>query len=257
METQKNLTIEEVEELVGREPIFYLKFTSKETFANDIVDGNFYANTLNWFREREIKTGEHGQGDKNELQYNMPLIGLRFINPETGICEFEIPQATGKLLFNSDNKIPIVCFVGIPLREMKIISQTPESLQIAFPFSEAEYSEMEQKFGEYCVILEAKALIEALQQYCDENSCQCILKKVTYCVSNYTEKAEAFANGSIDRFFFKDEDFSYQREYRLILSKEIPDDHFIRLTSLKSKAKIVKSDQLNNLCLSITTSKQN
>ena len=77
------------------------------------------------------------------------------------------------------------------------------------------------------------------------------MKKVTYCVSNFKEKAEAFANGYTDRFFFKDEDFAYQREYRLVLSREIPDDHFIKISSLKGKATVVKSEQLSNLCLCI------
>lgn len=257
MDAEKNLTIEEIESIIGEEPIFYLKFTSKESFANDIVDGKLYANTPEWFRNKELETGEHGQGDKNELQYAMPLFRLRFINLETGNCDFKLPHAYGRIAFKDDDKLPLVCFVGIPLHEMKIISQTSETMKIAFPFSETEYSEMGQRFGEYCVIVEAKALIERLQQYCDENSCQYILKRVTYCVSNYKEKAEAFANGSMDRFFFKDEDFAYQKEYRLVLSRKIPDDHFIRIASLKDNAIVVKSEQLSNLCLCINTPLKN
>ena len=251
MNTEENLTIEEIESVIGEEPIFYLKFTSKESFANDVVEGKLYANTPEWFRNKELETGEHGQGDKNELQYAMPLFSIRFINPETGNCDFELPHANGRIAFKDDDKLPLVCFVGIPLHEMRIISQTPETMEIALPFSESEYSEMGKRFGEYCVIVEAKALIEGLQQYCNDNSCQYILKKVTYCVSNFKEKAEAFANGSTDRFFFKDEDFAYQREYRLVLSREIPDDHFIKISSLKGKATVVKSEQLSNLCLCI------
>ncbi len=249
MDSEKNITIDDIDDSLRNEPIFYLKFTSKESYANDILDGKLYANTAKWFRDKELNSGEHGQGDKNELQYSMPLFSIRFTDPETGNFEFEIPQAKGRISFDRDDNIPIVCFVGIPLNEMKILYSTPNDLIFSLPFSEREFSEISKTFGEYCVLIEAKALNEAIEKYCQENSCEYILKKITYCASNYIEKAQAFANGCIDRFFFKDEDYAYQREYRLILSKNIPDDHYIRIGSLKEHARTVNSSILSNLCL--------
>ena len=249
MDSKRNITIDDIDYSIRNTPIFYLKFTSKKSYANDILDGNLYANTAKWFRDKELTSGEHGQGDKNELLYSMPLFSIQFTNPETGDLEFEIPQARGRISFDSDDNIPIVCFVGIPLNEMNILHSTPNDLVFSLPFSETEFLEISKIFGEYCVLIEAKALTEAIEKYCKENSCRYNLKNITYCASNYIDKAQAFAKGDIDRFFFKDEDYAYQREYRLIFDRNIPEDHYIRIGSLKEHAVILNSSELSKLHL--------
>ncbi len=72
-------TIDEVVNQIGNTPIFYLKFTSQLNYAEDILRGELYANTPEFFRLQEEKSGERGQGDKNELIYDMPLIGLNYM----------------------------------------------------------------------------------------------------------------------------------------------------------------------------------
>lgn len=247
MDTGKKLTAEELEAMLGTEPLFYLKFTSDEAFVDDIVQGRLYANTADTFRRIELENGEHGQGDKNELCLSLPFSDLQVIDPETGACVLSAPYAEGTLSFPSDDLHPIVCFTGMPLREMKTASATHEAVELALPFSEAEYAEIERLFGKYCAIVDAKALTARLQQYCRVYSCEYVLKRVTYCESNHKEKADAYLNGSTDRFFFKDKALSYQREYRLLLSQELPSDHFIRLDPLRDKAVIVKIEQLREL----------
>lgn len=53
-----------------------------------------------------------------------------------------------------------------------------------------------------------------------------------------------------ERFHYKNKDLEYQREYRLVFSHEIPEDHFIRIGAL-SNTKILESRQLEDLCFSI------
>ena len=57
----------ELEKLTGTRPLFYLKFCSEEKFATDNCEGKLYANTPKYFREKEIESGERGQGDQFEL----------------------------------------------------------------------------------------------------------------------------------------------------------------------------------------------
>lgn len=49
---------------------------------------------------------------------------------------------------------------------------------------------------------------------------------------------------------YKNEDLSYQREYRLALACEIPSDHFIDMGAFKN-AEIFKSDNLKSIVFTI------
>ena len=63
----KEHLVSELEKLTGTRPLFYLKFCSEEKFATDICEGKLYAITPKYFREKEIESGESGQGDQFEL----------------------------------------------------------------------------------------------------------------------------------------------------------------------------------------------
>lgn len=248
----ESLTFDKIKKTYGKYPLFFLKFTSCFEYAKDILEGKLYANTPEWFRRREIESGERGQGDKNELQYHMPLIDLKFYNQETKELELEFSQAKGILSYEGDNKTPLVSFVGFTLDEMKTISEDENSSYMVFPFTEKEYKTMSSKFGEYCVIIDAKTLLDGINIYSKEHeNAPFMLCKVNYCESNSKAKAEAYAYGSLERFFFKDNDLSYQREYRLVLNIDMPNDHFIRIPPLHDKAIICKSSDLRKKCLGI------
>lgn len=57
---------------------------------------------------------------------------------------------------------------------------------------------------------------------------------------------QAFNEGIKERFFYKDSDLSYQREFRLVVDCEIPDDHYIRIGKVSS-ATILNSEKLKTI----------
>lgn len=61
---------------------------------------------------------------------------------------------------------------------------------------------------------------------------------------------KAFVEGSKMRFLYKNEDLKYQREYRLAVAEEIPEDHFLHFGKLKN-VKILPTDALQNMAFSI------
>jgi len=56
--------------------------------------------------------------------------------------------------------------------------------------------------------------------------------------------------GSKTRFLYKNEDLSYQREYRFVAAYQMPCDHYIKIGRL-TEAKIIKSSELKNIVLRI------
>lgn len=247
---EKNHLIEQIKNLTGSRPLFYLKFCSNKNFARDVSDGNLYGNTAEWFRNKEIETGERGQGDQFELLSLIEVENINVIDNATGNTVLAAPQGQFKIQFKADRLIPIVSFVGIPLEDMELIELTETHANFIFPFTDEEYKIMKKRFGEYCVILGAREIEEKISVYCNQIGCDYIFEKVEYCDQNRIDRIQAFNKSSKNRFLYKNSDLSYQREYRLAMGIEIPDDHFMRVGMLNT-AKIIDSDLLKNLMFSI------
>lgn len=76
--------VEKLKKMSGPKPMFYLKFCGKECFAQDVCNGKLYSNTPKYFREKEIKSGERGQGDNHELLSIIKTQGVVMTDNETG-----------------------------------------------------------------------------------------------------------------------------------------------------------------------------
>lgn len=155
-----------------------------------------------------------------------------------------------KLQFKDDDVVPLVCFVGIPLREMVLISADETHAVFQFPFTAEEYQVMSERFGEYCVIIGANELEQRIDNVCGADECDYVFDAVEYCKQNRIDRMQAFAEYSKKRFLYKNEDLKYQREYRLAVAIEMPVDHFIHFGKLDT-AKVLPSSELRNMAFSI------
>lgn len=247
----KKYIVEQIESVTSPRPLFYMKFCSCEKFAQDVCNGDFYGNTADFFRRREIETGERGQGDQFELMSLMQPEDITVIDRGTSNVLFTAPRGTFKLQFREDDLIPIICFVGIRLGDMHFIEADETHADFRFPFTDDEYEIMTKRFGEYCVLLDAREVEERIEAFCNHFKCQYVFDKVEYCSQNSIDRIQAFNKRSKVRFLYKNSDLEYQREYRLAVGIEIPDDHFVRMGKF-CNAKIFKSEVLKNTILSIS-----
>ena len=247
---EKEYLVEQIESLTSPRPLFYLKFCSCGKFAQDVCNGDLYGNTPEYFRQREIKTGERGQGDQFELLLSIQTENITAIDNETSKVVFTVPKGVFNVQFKEDNLIPIVSFVGIPLGDMEIIDADETHATFKFPFTDDEYQTMIERFGEYCVILGAREVEARITAFCNHLGCEYVFDKVEYCDQNRIDRMQAFNKSAKERFLYKNQDLKYQREYRLAVGIEIPEDHFIKVGKFKS-AKVIKSNVLRNLIFSI------
>jgi len=242
--------IKELEKLTGKEPLFYLKFCSLEKYAQDVCDGKLYSNTPKHFRDQELASGERGQGDQYELLSIIEAQGITMFDSETGEVVLTAPKGSLRIHFEDDDIIPIVSFVGIPLSEMRLIYADETHADFLFPFTEQEYCSMSKIFGEYCVMINGRELENHIREYCRVNGCEYVFDKVEYCEQNRIDRLQAFNKSAKERFLYKNKDLSYQREYRLAIAHEIPENHFINIGTL-SNTKILKADQLKGMKFTI------
>lgn len=247
-EIKKNL-IEQLKMHMGTRPPFYLKFCSCKKYAEDICNGNLYANTPIFFRQQEIKSKKRGQGDSFELISYIEAQKICILN-EDGSIIFSAPGGNLKIQFKEDDLSPIVCFVGIELSEMNFIDITETYATFKFPFSKEEYLMMNEEFGEYCVIIGARELEKNIRTHCIKHNTDYIFDKIEYTTQQRIDRIQAFNMGSKTRFLYKNEDLSYQREYRFVAAYQMPCDHYIKIGRL-TEAKIIKSSELKNIVLRI------
>ena len=87
------------------------------------------------------------------------------------------------------------------------------------------------------------SLIKKISNYSKKYDFYTIFDSVKYCANNNLDRMEAFNKGIKERFLYKDNDLSYQREFRLVVDCEIPDDHYIKIGKV-SNATILNSEKL-------------
>ena len=249
-ENDKKYLISELEKLTGARPLFYLKFCAERQFAEDVCAGKLYANTPKYFREKEIVSVERGQGDRFELISIIEARGVTMFDIETNEVLMTAPKGTLRIQFLDDDSIPIVSFVGISLRDMKLIYADESHADFIFPFTDEEYDSMEKKFGKYCVMLNGKELEQHISNYCGSYGCEYIFDKIEYCEQNRIDRMQAFSRSAKERFLYKNSDLAYQREFRLAIAHEIPNDHFINIGCL-TNTKIFMAEELKGIKLSI------
>lgn len=247
---EKENIISQLENLIGTRPLFYLKFCSQEKYAQDVCNGDLYGNTAEYFRKEELESGIRGQGDRFEMILPIKTTDVSVYDIETGNLIALFEGGNAMLQINDDDLFPIVCFVGITLREMELIEADESHAVFQLPFSDEEYQKMEQNFGSYCVIIGANELEHHINSFCRDNECDYIFDAVDYCRENRIERMLAYAKRSKNRFLYKNNDLRYQREYRLAVAIEMPDDHFLRFGKLKT-AKILPSKLLQDEVFSI------
>lgn len=246
----RDFLIKQIENDVGTRPIFYLKFCSCLQFARDALNGDFYGNTALFFRKKEIESGERGQGDQFELINIIKLHNLTMFDGQTNNVVLTTPEATAKIQFKDDDIIPIISFVGVPLRDMVLIDIGEDYAEFKFPFTDDEYGVMEERFGKYCVVIGGKELDTSIARYCSKVGAEYIFDRIEYCNQNRTDRIQAFQRCTKERFLYKNNDLSYQREFRLAIGIEMPKDHFIRIGKLQH-AKMLDSEKLKDMGIRI------
>lgn len=146
--------------------------------------------------------------------------------------------------------MPMVSFVGMTLRDMKLVYADEKRADFLFPFTEEEYDSMVEKFGKFCVIVNGRELERHINYYCEENECDYIFDKVEYCEQNRLDRMQAFSKSAKERFLYKNKDLAYQREYRLVIAHELPIDHFVRIGKLDN-TKILETEDMREFKFSI------
>lgn len=232
-------------DLYGSRMFVYLKFTKCETWAKDIIDGKLYMNPIGLYRDIELKSGEKGQGDEQEVKLVSENIQVKLM------CDLgeEIPLDTKlvKFHYTDDQYTPTFCMMGLKICDFKVFSYDEEKIILKFPFSIEEIERLKREFGEFIVMIAANEFESAIYNTIEDKKLNGLFKEVIYCDPNFEERQESFFKGSVKRFFYKNENFSYQKEFRLILDEKITEGKFFNVGSLSEFSHMLNIEKLDKV----------
>ncbi|MGG0891877.1 hypothetical protein [Cytobacillus horneckiae] len=224
---------------------FLVKFL-KEVYLNDLLDGNLYMNNFQYFIDLEKETKEKGQGDKREAGHVFRSTNIRLIDPETN--QVIATGSVGEVIerYIGVEKIPVFCMTIFRYSEFEIIEEKEESVVVKLVLPPKDQKNYIETFGEKAVIL-PHYFLERLEEKNNEEPLGLAYAEVQY--HDYdvisSERRTLFDERSIQFFFWKDNFFSNQREFRIVLTQKLVDQPFkLNIGSVVDGAIVVDSEKL-------------
>lgn len=238
-------TREEVEEglkaYFGDRVLFYLKFTKRKEWADNLTEGKLFMNTIEVFRKLESKNSSKGQGDKQELKLPLKFedISLKCLEIEEDI---KLNPGTVTFEFKDDKYIPAFCICGLTIDDMELSKYDDNNVTMNLPFNEKNLDLLKKEFGEYVVVI-GNEFENRVNNIIKDNG---RFKKVKYGDGNEWDKVDSFFKCNPDRFFFKSTEFKYQREYRIVIDEKVEGSKVLEIGDLKDISHVMKIEDFIN-----------
>ncbi|MCH1966194.1 hypothetical protein [Paraclostridium sordellii] len=241
----------ELKKFLGERVLFYIKFTSREDWAKDLLNGNLFMNKVQYYRDLEANTGVKGQGDLKELKTSIEDLDLQLKNEENNII---IPMKAKSLEFeySEDKDKPVFCITGITIDDMKINSFDEKSVSLSLPYSKDDIELLKSEFGEYVVVLNPQKFEQAIGRTLDTTNKAWIFGKVMYRGKNSLDRIQSFSDNTGKRFLYKDLEFKHQKEYRLVIDENIESTKILSIGNLEDAGNAMKvEDFISNIDITI------
>ena len=202
----------------------FVKFTN-EKYVDDLLNGNIFMNNINYFIELERKQKSKGIGDRREASFVIEPEKIYFLDVETNKVMGRPVKAEIIRRYDKATQVPIFCYTMLTAEDFVLFEDNDD--QLIFKLDIGEDLHMFSEFGDTAVILPSNfhdLLIESAEK-------QDVIARVAGV--NYqtfdkidTDKEKLFNKGSIEMFYWKHEDFMYQREMRFVLPNTFVEDNF-------------------------------
>lgn len=257
MNSEKKCIKEFLTKFHGNKPLFYLKFTKEREWAQDISDGKLFMNNSNLYRKIEAATGIKGQGDSDELKLKLSDVTGYIVLDENN-TKFPFHSPLIKMENDNDKYMPMFCLTVLTIDNFdivefnKIFNQNQEILEVTLKcsFTTEELNKMKEEFGKYIVIF-ANNFDKVLGSFLDELGEEYQLDIVRYTKNNDMDRTKAFSANNLDRFFYKDLDFEYQKEIRLVINRIVHDNMTLTVDSLKDISYMTNADNLKEFIVKL------
>ncbi|MBM7717295.1 hypothetical protein JOC94_004320 [Bacillus thermophilus] len=205
--------------------ILFVKFTKKE-YAKSILGGNLYMNNIGYFIGLEKDNRIKGVGDKREAGLVREAKDLIIVDMETNKVLFKAPKGEIIQRYEKSVNIPIFCYSMFTADDFVVLEDNKENL--SFKLDIGKDTEKFLEFGDTAIIF-PNNFHHLLIDSAESHKLQGRVNKVSYDKFDKIneEREKLFQSGTSDMFFWKHEDFKYQREVRFVLPRTFVDSHYL------------------------------
>ncbi|MGG1481449.1 hypothetical protein ABE402_11150 [Bacillus smithii] len=179
-------------------------------------------NNLETYINMEKESGKKGMGDKFEAAHVLTGVSVKMYDPNTNELIASGTSSNLHFRINGDEKRPIYCMFAIDGSVLDVVGEDDEFYHAKINLSDDQIERLINEFGEQMFLVDPKAFIERVTAVFDENGYSYRAGLVRYddYGVNSSKRLESYRKQDTDIYFWKDEFFEYQNEYRIVLTDQ-------------------------------------
>ncbi len=210
------MMLSEIDEYKGH--LFGLvKFTQ---YIDSLKSGNLYMNNLKYYIDLEKRTGIKGMGDKLEASHVVSEGTFKVYEQDTKNLVFEGIASSMTFRLNADEQVPVYCMYAVDGNVLEVIDEEDDFYTTKFKISNNQIESLVSEFGDKMLFINPKPFLERVVSAFEEKGYSYKAAKVNY--DNYevnnTTRIDSYKKMNNDIFFWKDEYFKSQNEYRIVIT---------------------------------------
>ncbi|RNB61131.1 hypothetical protein EDM57_01850 [Brevibacillus gelatini] len=239
--------------------LYFLKFSDSKENLEKLQKGMLYMNNLKYYIDLEKATRYKGRGDILEATAVMnDLTDVKLISQKTGEI---IPIGNVlRMTLRRDDCIyqPVFCTAAISSGILEIIKENDKQIEVKALFTDEQKERFPKDFGKYVLVIRAVDFVKRIQERFREKKISYIASFIKYVdfSKNHIEQLNAFKDGALDIFFWKDISLAYQIEHRMvILNPDLKTPFIFDLGDLSGFCKLISAEEFFNEEMLITINK--
>jgi hypothetical protein len=239
----------EFTEKLRKRPLALLKFADELWKLESLQKGNLYMNTLRFFKELEEKAEIKGMGDKNEGSMILTELDIKIYNNETNELVYQGPAGRSAFTLEEDLQKHALCLCYLDYSNLEIYERVDNYLNAKIIFTDEQKEEFRKSFGKHVLVMPFPIFVKNLEDTFNKEDIAFVRDIVKYddFSINNKERLDDFMENKPEKYFWKDNYFETQREYRVIVLNRDSDEPFqINIGDISNNSFITSSENLFN-----------
>lgn len=227
--------------------IALVKFSDSMENLKSLQQGDLYLNTLEFFRDQEIKLMKKGMGDDFEARFILNDLKIEIYDNLTGNLIIEGLTKQSLITNQEDSEKHVFCTSYIDFSNLEIAEEKKDSFSANIIFSNKEIKELKQNFGKYALVISLSDFIKNIEKSFSNQGIEFVLGKINYddFSVNHAARIEPFLNNTHEKYFWKDIFFKNQKEFRLIvINKDSKDPIKIKIDDMSKYSFLTTANEL-------------
>ena len=205
-------------EYYKKSPVMFLKFSNNINHLEQIRTGSLYMNNFKYYIDLEEKQGKVGMGDKTEASLVMYDVDIT-VSPEESN---EVTAHAESIIIRETATIhtPLFCMYAVTVDMLEILGINEDKVKCVLKIPKQQLESMKKDFGEHVLIIAAGPFIYKVEKSLTEKKCSYAVGNAIYEDHSTlnTKRFKSHQERNSRLFFYKDNKFAHQKEYRIVVT---------------------------------------